>query len=108
MMFRVVLGAVLTIGAAFGWFMAAAPSIMLGSIKDDYVAAAEAGGIDMSECKARSKTILDPSGGMALCAQDVYREVQRQVDEIENAEADTSTSDEAPPADEQAESSSEE
>jgi hypothetical protein len=108
MMFRVILGAVLVIGAALGWIVAAGPSIMLGAMKDDYVAAAEAGGIDMSECKARSKTILDPSGGMAMCAQDVYREVQRQVDEIENTDVESNSSDEAPPADEQVETSSEE
>jgi hypothetical protein len=106
MMFRIVLGAVLVIGAAAGWLVAAGPSIVLGSIKDEYVAGAEASGIDMSECKARQKTILDPSGGMAMCAQDVYREVQRQVVEIENADSESSASDEAPPADEQVESSS--
>jgi hypothetical protein len=98
-MFRISLGAVLVIGAAAGWLVAAGPSIVLGSIKDEYLAGAEAAGIDMSECKARSKTILDPSGGMAMCAQDVYRGVQRQVDEIENAESESTSSDEAPPAD---------
>jgi hypothetical protein len=108
MMFRIVLGAVLVVGAAGGWFIAAGPSIVLGSIKDDYVAGAESAGIDMSECKARQKTILDPSGGMAMCAQDVYREVQRQVSEIENADSESTSSDEAPLADEQAETSSEE
>jgi hypothetical protein len=107
MMFRIVLGVVLVIGAAAGWLIAAGPSIMLGSMKDDYVAAAEAGGIDMSECKARKKTLLDPSGGMAMCAQDVYREVQRQVDEIENTDVESNWSDEAPPADEHVETSSE-
>jgi hypothetical protein len=108
MMFRIVLGVVLVLGASAGWFIAAGPSIVLGSIKDDYVAGAEAAGIDMSECKARQKTLIDPSGGMAMCAQDVYREVQRQVTEIENVDVESSSSDEAPPADEQVESSSEE
>lgn len=80
-MFRITLGVVLVVGAALGWLVAAGPSIVLGSIKEDYVAGAEAGGIDMSECKARQKTILDPSGGMAMCAQDVYRGIQSQLDE---------------------------
>lgn len=87
MLFRVVLGAVLVLGAGLGWFIAAAPSIMLGSIKDDYVKAVEDGGIDMSKCKARQKTLLDPSGGMQQCVQDVFTEVQKQIVEIEEAES---------------------
>lgn len=100
MMFRIVLGAVVVIGGALGWFVAAGPSIVLGSIKDDYVAGAEAAGIDMSECKARQKTLLDPSGGMSTCVQDVYRDVQRQISEIENIDIESSSSNEAPPTEE--------
>jgi hypothetical protein len=109
MMFRIVLGAVLVLGAGVGWFVAAAPSIMLGSIKDDYVKAVEEGGIDMSKCKARQKTILDPSGGMQQCVQDVFTEVQKQITEIEDVELNSEPraeepsydwSSEAPPAEE--------
>lgn len=102
-MFRIVVGAVLVIGAAVGWFVAAGPSIMLGSMKDDYVAAAEAGGIDMSKCKARQTSLLDPSGGMAMCAQDVFRDVERQLREIEESEANAPSWDDAPSYDESAE-----
>jgi hypothetical protein len=100
MMFRIVLGAVVVTGAALGWFVAAGPSIVLGSIKDDYVTGAERAGIDMSRCKARQKTLLDPSGGMQTCVQDVYRAVQDQVTEIENVDLESSSSHEAPPTEE--------
>jgi hypothetical protein len=83
------MGAVLVLGSVLGWFIAAAPSITLGSIKDDYVTAVEQSGIDMTKCKARRKTLLDPSGGMQQCVQEVFTEVQKQVDEIDNYEADS-------------------
>lgn len=105
MLFRVAIGVVLTLGAVIGWVIAAGPSMMLGSIKDDYVATAEESGLDMSECKARHKTLLDPSGGMSQCVNDVYRGMQKQIDEIDNAEQNSASSDsqdapqEEPPAD---------
>jgi hypothetical protein len=100
MMFRIVLGAVLVLGAGVGWFVAAAPSIMLGSIKDDYVKAVEEGGIDMSKCKARQKTLLDPSGGMQQCVQDVFVEVQKQITEIEDADREARSWNSEPRAEE--------
>jgi hypothetical protein len=100
MEFRIILGAVLVLGAAAGWFIAAGPSLMLGSIKDDYVKAVEEGGIDMTKCKERQKTLLDPSGGMQQCVQEVFIEVQKQITEIENAERDASSWNSEPRAEE--------
>jgi hypothetical protein len=107
MMFRIIFGAVLFLGGVTGWFLAAAPGAIMGSMKDDYVKAMEEGGIDMTKCKARQKSILDPSGGMAQCAQDVFVEVERQIREAEEYEADSRAeepsydySTEAPPAEE--------
>lgn len=102
MMFRIILGGVIVIGAALGYLMAAGPSIVLGSIKDDYVAAVEAGGIDMTKCKARQKTVFDPSGGMQQCVQEVFTGIQDQISEIERSEP----SEEAPSYDAPAEAPS--
>ena len=116
MMFRAFVFGVAIVGAALGWIMAAGPSFTLGLVKDDLVGAYEKAGIDMSKCKARSRTPIDPGGGVQQCAEDAFRDIEKKlragthdgpsfsVHQAPSYDAPV----EAPLADEQAEPSSEE
>src|SRR5262245_51879942 len=88
MSFRTLLIGAILFGLAIGWFMAAGPSLFLGFFKDDLVKAYEAGGLDMTDCKARPRTLMDPGGGTADCAQDVYRQMRRQIEDMEQRAAE--------------------
>jgi hypothetical protein len=84
MLFRALLGGVSAIGLVVGWILASGgQGFVLGMHKDEFARAAEEGGLDVSACKERS--VFNPSGGMEKCVQGVYRDMERQIDEI-NAE----------------------
>jgi hypothetical protein len=96
MEFRTLFFGVSLLGAVGGWFVAATPSLMFGQMKRDYIAGAESAGYDMSKCKARGPSPLDPTG-MGFCAQDIYQQTQEQMRQLDE-DSDSPSLGEDPPS----------
>lgn len=116
MLFRAFVFGVVIVGAALGWIMAAGPSFTLGLVKDDLVGAYEKAGVDMSQCKARWRTPVDPGGGVQQCTEEAFRDIEKKLRAGKGDGPSFSVREapyydapaEAPSADEQAEAPSEE
>ncbi len=98
MLFRGLLIACLLTGAVGGYALAVGPSVMLGLVKDDLVGVYEQAGGDVSDCKNTPRTLINPSGGMPNCLQSTFKDIRRQIDEMDDMEDESPVGE--PPADE--------
>lgn len=78
----------LVLSVVVGWFLfGGIPILIFMYAKDDIVFSLEQDGIDVSECKKRKLSILNPTAGMPGCLTNSYNDVARRFEQqIENAE----------------------
>jgi hypothetical protein len=55
-------------------------AIVMGSSKDQIVDAYEQAGVDVSACRERGRSIVDPSGGMPECLEGSFKDIARKID----------------------------
>ena len=63
-------------------------AIVMGSNKDQIVDAYEQAGVDVSACKERGRSIVDPSGGMPECLEGSFKDIARKIDDVAGASDD--------------------
>jgi hypothetical protein len=55
-------------------------AVMLGEHKEELVGAYEKAGLNVSECRARGRSLVDRGGGMPECLQGTFRDAARKLD----------------------------
>jgi hypothetical protein len=56
-------------------------AIVMGSSKDQIVDAYEQAGVDVSACKERGRSIVDPSGGMPECLEGSFKDIASKLED---------------------------
>lgn len=68
-------------------------AIVMGSSKDQIVDAYEQAGVDVSACKERGRSIVDPSGGMPECLEGSFKDIARKIEDAGASDDGAETSD---------------
>lgn len=65
----------------------------MGSSKDQIVDAYEQAGVDVSACKERGRSVVDPSGGMPECLEGSFKDIARKIEDAGASDDGAETTD---------------